>query len=380
MGATNKTNLLDYFLPSLGIGNDILNGILGRNSQDEANRINLQIARESNEFNERMLERQIAYNTEMWNKQNEYNSPAAQAQRLRDAGFSPLRFMGQGGQAGSAQGITTPSATPAHVEPKRFDLSGLSQRLLSMQQMNHENNMAQAQTELTREDIVQRKIETSFKRKQLIAELNEKIVNTKNTELRNVYQNLLNDFTAETHDLRVNLLKNENQLAENNANLSFVNGLIQKKVLGNMDEQHAMTMANLLADIQNKFADIAVKNSTVELNKANKAKIFQEVRNLVEQFNGLVIDNGIKGLNFQTMEKTMEFNIRQAFLNSLPKNGTERFYLSRYEGKDWYPNMFGKDVPFNKELNDFFKDNMKGSDAIFMLILENLPSLIKLGK
>lgn len=377
--ADKNTNILDYFLPSLGVGTDILNSIFGRNSQDESNRINLQIARENNEFNERMLERQIAYNTEMWNKQNEYNDPAAQAQRLRDAGFSPLRFMGQGGQAGSAQGITTPTATPAHVEPKRLDLSGLSQRLLSMQQMNHENNMAQAQTELTREDIVQRKIENSFRRKQLIAELNEKIVNTKNVELRNVYQNLLNSFEQDTQGIRKQILENENQLTQNNANLSFINGLIQKKVLGHMDEQHAMAMANGLTDIQNKFADIAVKYSTVELNKANKAKIFQEVRNLVEQFNGLVIDNGMKALNFETMEKTMEFNVRQAFLNSLPKNATERFYLSRHEGKDWYPNVL-TDTSEHKGINNHVKGYMRATDAIYMLILENLPSLIKLGK
>lgn len=41
-------------------------------------------------------EREKAYNEELWAKQNEYNSPAAQMQRLKEAGLNPNLMYGQG--------------------------------------------------------------------------------------------------------------------------------------------------------------------------------------------------------------------------------------------------------------------------------------------
>lgn len=85
-----------------GIG-DMFSGILGSSAQDSANRTNIQLQRESQ-----------AWQESMWSKQNEYNSPAAQIQRMKQAGLNPALMYSQGdtGNAGSVG-----SVPPAHVQP-----------------------------------------------------------------------------------------------------------------------------------------------------------------------------------------------------------------------------------------------------------------------
>lgn len=51
-------------------------------------------------WSEKMYNEQNAWNYEMWLKQNEYNSPAAQVERLREAGLNPLYYGLDGSSAG----------------------------------------------------------------------------------------------------------------------------------------------------------------------------------------------------------------------------------------------------------------------------------------
>lgn len=59
------------------------------------------------EWNEYMQDKQNAWNLDMWNKTNEYNSPAAQVQRMRDAGLNPLYY---GLDGSSANGLESAQA------------------------------------------------------------------------------------------------------------------------------------------------------------------------------------------------------------------------------------------------------------------------------
>lgn len=97
----------------------------------QTNQANMEIAQMSNEYNQQMLERQIEQEWDMWNAQNEYNSASSQRQRLEDAGLNPYMMM-DGGSAGTASGMTSPSAQPAVVPQMQgatmqpADLSGLA--------------------------------------------------------------------------------------------------------------------------------------------------------------------------------------------------------------------------------------------------------------
>lgn len=94
---------------------------MGKSDVDKTNAANLQIAREtnesnyniaqmSNEYNSAQLDKQIAEQWRMWRAENEYNTPAAQAERMREAGLNPV--LGDIG-TGSASSMTSPSPQPA---------------------------------------------------------------------------------------------------------------------------------------------------------------------------------------------------------------------------------------------------------------------------
>lgn len=96
----------------------LLGGIFGSSSQEEANRTNLQIARERNEMQERLFNQQIANDWKMFDATNTWNSAAEQRKRMEEAGFNPNMIFGSG--LGSAQNISSPSApnlATAQVQP-----------------------------------------------------------------------------------------------------------------------------------------------------------------------------------------------------------------------------------------------------------------------
>lgn len=94
---------------------------MGKSDVDKTNAANLQIAREtnesnyniaqmSNEYNSAQLDKQIAEQWRMWQAENAYNTPAAQAERMREAGLNPaLSDIG----TGSASSMSSPSPQPA---------------------------------------------------------------------------------------------------------------------------------------------------------------------------------------------------------------------------------------------------------------------------
>lgn len=94
--------------PVIGAGlisgaGSLIGGITNAFGQSSANETNIQLARENREWQEMM-----------WNKQNEYNSPAAQIQRMKEAGLNPALMYSQGnvGNAGSPGSIPTPQVQP----------------------------------------------------------------------------------------------------------------------------------------------------------------------------------------------------------------------------------------------------------------------------
>ena len=114
---TNRHDVLDPATGSIiGAGisglSSVIGGIFNKNSASSANRTNLQINRENQKWNEKMMDKQNSWNLAQWNRENQYNSAEQQVARLRAAGLNPYLMM-SGGNAGSAQSIT--SAAPANA-------------------------------------------------------------------------------------------------------------------------------------------------------------------------------------------------------------------------------------------------------------------------
>lgn len=94
----------------------VLGGLFGSSSQSEANRMNVQMARETNQLNYDMFQRSLAFQQQMWNKTNQWNSPQHQVQMLQQAGINPGSVFGNGSTA-DATPMGVPS-TPSMVTPR----------------------------------------------------------------------------------------------------------------------------------------------------------------------------------------------------------------------------------------------------------------------
>lgn len=110
----------------------LFSGITGNKAAKNTNATNLQIARENNQLQQQiarennqlqvdMMRENNKYSRdlalEMFNLENEYNTPAAQKQRLIEAGLNPATMYGSGGTVGNTGDIATPTSAGSTVSP-----------------------------------------------------------------------------------------------------------------------------------------------------------------------------------------------------------------------------------------------------------------------
>lgn len=102
----------------------LVGGLFSMFGANQSSKRALQATRETNEQNYRIWQEQQQHNIDMfnmenqanidmWNMQNEYNDPAAQAQRLRDAGFNPDMALGNNPSGMATSAPASASAQPA---------------------------------------------------------------------------------------------------------------------------------------------------------------------------------------------------------------------------------------------------------------------------
>lgn len=96
---------------AFGLGSSLLSGLFGKHSQDKANKMNLQIMREQNEFNAKEAEKQRAWTKQM---QDMYGTASAQADNMRAAGLNSLLSGVQQQSIGS--GATASAADSAQMQ------------------------------------------------------------------------------------------------------------------------------------------------------------------------------------------------------------------------------------------------------------------------
>ena len=114
---TETNNLGGIVCGVVGAASSIAGGILGNKSQSDANKTNLQIARETNASNQQLAQEQNQWNIDQWNRENEYNSPYAQKQRMIAAGMNPMFGDISPGVAQSVQSAPMANQQMAHVKP-----------------------------------------------------------------------------------------------------------------------------------------------------------------------------------------------------------------------------------------------------------------------
>ena len=100
------------FIPAIiggaaALAGGLVGGLFNRKSQSSANKVNIQLAREQQQFEQKMVQ-----------QQNEYNSPAAQMQRYAQAGLNPNLVYTQGSPGNQT---SLPSYQRANVQPAQFN-------------------------------------------------------------------------------------------------------------------------------------------------------------------------------------------------------------------------------------------------------------------
>ena len=106
------------------IGN-IFGSSMSARSQRKANEMNLKINQMNNEFNAKEAEKARAFQLDMWNKENAYNTPAAQRERMEQAGYNPYMNPADAGSASGMSSTTAASsASPAVMQATDFSSLG----------------------------------------------------------------------------------------------------------------------------------------------------------------------------------------------------------------------------------------------------------------
>lgn len=100
------------FIPAIiggaaALAGGLVGGLMNRNSQKDANKENIQLAREQQQFQQKMVQ-----------QQNEFNSPVAQMHRYAQAGLNPNLVYTQGNPGNQT---SIPSYQRADVKPVQFN-------------------------------------------------------------------------------------------------------------------------------------------------------------------------------------------------------------------------------------------------------------------
>jgi len=117
----------DLIVPGLGTAGELL-GAVASGTANRAQR----------RYNDRVAWRERVWALEDWNRQNAYNSPAAQMERLRQAGLNPNLVYGHGADAQANQmprGVDSKSYNP---DVPRFNLGGPAMMYFQSQLMKKE--------------------------------------------------------------------------------------------------------------------------------------------------------------------------------------------------------------------------------------------------
>lgn len=341
----------------LGVGTSILGNVLGNKSQSDTNNTNLQIAQMNNEYNERMFNKQLEYNQDMFNQQIEYdwkkmqdqnthnalmaeaafnrqakyNSAVEQRKRLEAAGLNPYLMM-SGGNAGTASavsgssgtggspspmGVNPPTASPAVMQAFRPDFSGATGVIQTLLDIQAQKGVREAQASSLGEQASGFKIENKYKAEKLLWDIyNSKAdYNFKNS------QEALNNMSFARMQAMFSSDVSKAQREADNAQFTGeliraqtawqqLQGLLGAKELKYYDQKVLQELAIMSAQ----------QYSLVAAGKASEAQARQAIENalnLVEQREGIKVDNYVKQNTANALIKTARNNCNTSYWNSV---------------------------------------------------------------
>lgn len=175
----------------IGAGAGLLNGFLDR-------RFERKEAQRQRDWNESMLEKENQWNLDLWNRTNEYNSPAAQVERMREAGLNPLYYGLDGSSANGVQSAQSLGYDRASARGLTNPFNAGLEGYMSMKSLDKDIELKNAQIDKIKNESASVGLDNEFKDKTLAARVEA--------------ENLGNQLTKENID---KVKKEKNQIEEN---------------------------------------------------------------------------------------------------------------------------------------------------------------------
>lgn len=282
------------------LGSAGISAAAGVGSSIATNKANKDIQQQSNEFNERMLDKQIAYNKEMYAQQLsdnlKYSDPAFQRNRLEGAGYNAGVLaaggnLGQGVSSASLQGVNPPQSANRVV-----DYSGIGSAIGGAIDLYNRIRLSQAQTNKTDVEAQNLRIEGKYIAQKAIAELNRTLAETKNVEAVTATEDTLRGIRRDMLAMETDLNREQAQKIAVERRGQILQNMMTSTQLQFLPQQIKMSLATGAADIalkksQKKMTDTQVKH---EVRKMINTVIEGQGNQLQNQFDKQTFNNRLR--------------------------------------------------------------------------------------
>lgn len=263
---------------AISAGAGLLGSFFGANKQDK----NAQAQRDWQE--------------KMYLMDRDYNTASNQRKRWEEAGLNPNLLMN--GSAGSVSGSvpSTGMSNSGETLAQGINAAGSSAAQMIAQQMdiNAQKGIRSAEIRKAEEEADYTGQMTESQRMQNMFLLQSLSAQTKNWELKNIYQQLENQYAKDSLDARVDLVTSQNQSLSNRAYLDAMNAAL-------VDTQNRIAKVNLSwlpAEKQAGLANVIAQSSLFAAQRgmaqaASRMYISSAVLNYANE-SGIKIDNDFR--------------------------------------------------------------------------------------
>lgn len=288
----------------IGGAANLLGGLFGLKSNSNANKQNLQIARETNAMNRELFYAQQAWNEEMWNKQNEYNTPAAQAQRMLDAGFNPYLSDIDTGSASSVSPVSAPTMQGATMQSSGDIIQQTFSNIAKqVGDYYYQSEMQKAQIDGQKAQNKNIEIQNQYDAASLADRLSEQAGRARDYHTKANLQELEKYYLQDTYTTRMNHEKAQ----------------LQSTLIRNYGD----TLQNKIFDITHKYlepqkvAELLQAAANIDLTKANIRLVFANVLKSSLESEGIRLNN-------KQLRETMDYlvNIKRVESENMSNYGS----------------------------------------------------------
>lgn len=294
------------------VASGLISNSTNRKIARETNAANIQMNQANNDLQRELAAQKYDKDLEQWHRENEYNTPAAQVERMKEAGLNPaLSGNITTGIAASSPEMPLANTTAGRVENgalmQPLDFTPFGQMFIN-----------KAQSENLKADTDAKNIDNMSKHLRNMADLQKAIEDTNSTKLKNLYQGLQNNAFSDLHNMDMRLKQSELDLRESQRNFTIMQNAIKAKELQHFDNRQRVEIANIISSTAERYANVS-------LSKQQRIHLVMQDKHLNEMIKSAQLDRdtakAVQGYVIKQAEyaaDTAMFGVGKARNESLP--------------------------------------------------------------